>query len=72
MTKKVSRPLYNGNPQCKDTYSQTLTQCFNRRIFFIMNILTFIRSNRAFPWCKGKDNASSIGTTWRDKSVTFA
>ena len=72
MTKKVSRPLSNGNRQCKDTYYQALTQCSNRGIFFIINILTFIRSNRAIPWCKGKDNASSASTTWRDKRVTIA
>ena len=46
MTKKVSRPLSNGKRQCKDTYYQALTQCSNRRIFFIMRILTFTHSNR--------------------------
>ena len=70
MTNKVLRP--NGKRQCKGTYSQALTQCSNRRIFFIMRILTFIRSNRAIPWCKGKDNASFIGTAWRDKRVTIS
>lgn len=72
MTKKVFRALSNGNRQCKDTYYQALTQCSNRCIFFIINILTFIRSNRAIPWCKGKDNALYICTTWRDKRVTIA
>lgn len=72
MTKKVFRALSNGKRQCKGMHFLPLVQCSNRRIFFIMNILTFIRSNRAFPWCKGKDNASNIGTTWRDKSVTIA
>ena len=72
MTNKVSRPHSNGKRQCKDTYYQALTQCSNRCIFFIMNILTFIRSNRAIPWCKGKVNASNICTAWRDKRVTIA
>ena len=45
MTKKVFRALSNGKRQCKDTYYQALTQCSNRCIFFIINILTFIRSN---------------------------
>ena len=62
MTNKVFRALSNGKRQCKGMHFLPLAQCSNRRIFFIMNILTFIRSNRAIPWCKGKDNASFIGT----------
>ena len=72
MTNKVFRALSNGKHQCKGMHFLPLTQCSNRCIFFIMRILTFIRSNIAIPWCKGKDNASNIGTTWRDKSVTIA
>ena len=45
MTNKVLRPHSNGKRQCKDTYYQALMQCSNRCIFFIINILTFIRSN---------------------------
>ena len=72
MTKKVFRALSNGKHQCKGMHFLPLTQCSNRCIFFIMRILTFIRSNIAIPWCKGKDNASFIGTAWRDKRVTIA
>lgn len=45
MTKKVLRPLSNGKRQCKGMHFLPLTQCSNRGIFFIINILTFIRSN---------------------------
>ena len=62
MTNKVFRALSNGNRQCKGMHFLPLAQCSNRRIFFIMRILTFIRNNRAILWCKGKDNASFIGT----------
>ena len=72
MTNKVLRPHSNGNRQCKGMHFLPLIQCPNRCIFFIMRVLTFIRSNRAIPWCKGKDNASFIGTAWRDKRVTIA
>ena len=46
MTNKVLRPLSNGKRQCKGTHFLPLAQCPNRCIFFIMNILTFIHSNR--------------------------
>ena len=72
MTNKVLRPLSNGKRQCKGMHFLPLAQGFNRCIFFIMRILTFIRSNRAIPWCKGKDNASYICTAWRDKRVTIS
>lgn len=60
MTNKVFRALSNGKRQCKGMHFLPLAQCSNRRIFFIMRILTFIRSNRAIPWCKGKNNALYI------------